>query len=94
MSDTTTQRSITQWRILDSDDSFAAWLNARSAAGWQLSRPGLVRFGFTRGLPGQYIYRYHALPGLAGSSQRDEYLRLLGGMQADVLKVYEDPVRK
>jgi len=84
---------MTRWKLFGTDHDFAVWLNDYSAQGWQLTKSGWIRFEFTRGVPSQYVYRYHLIPGRLGSQKRAEYLHLLDGMQVDVLKVYEDSVR-
>jgi hypothetical protein len=86
--------TITRTKLWGTDESFAAWLNEYSAKGWQLSWAGFVRYRFTKGAPGEYVYRYHCVAGPYGSPERADYLRLLAGMGAEVVRVFEDPARR
>jgi hypothetical protein len=69
-------RTKSMWRffLAYEDQKQEAWLEALALQGWNLSRPGLFRFIFTKGKPNTNRYRldYEMLRG----KQRDEYLVL------------------
>jgi hypothetical protein len=79
-----------RWRLPLSDERFIAWLNAQSDAGWQLLASGSIRYRFVRGVPGQYRYLAHVLPGLLQSPERAEYVQMLRGMKVEVVSTVEN----
>ena len=54
------------------------WLNAKSAQGLQLIYYSFPTYVFTKGKPGEYIYRIELLDNLASHPENQAYIEFLG----------------
>ena len=64
------------------------WLNEMAQQGWMMESFFAGLFKFSKGTPGEYIYRAELLPYRAGSPKNLPYLHFLEGIGAEIVATW------
>ena len=71
------------FRLYFDFEKLETWLNEMAAKGWMLQNFFAGLFTFSKGIPGEYIYRVELLKHMAGSPKNRPYLHFMEELGAE-----------
>lgn len=69
-------------------DAEEIWLNRMAGQGWNLIKPGVFRYEFEKGEPGEWQYRLQALKYNVSAAESQEYLAFIESMGIEVVGTF------